>query len=148
MADPRVEESLDYLLDMYQRVHTNDRRNTAAGHWINESFVIRLHAVLNSHGVLGDSKSIDWSLPGAKSVDLCRRLRMKFSHATGDIRGADAVRLDAEMREHYGLGEQASMFDGKFILSKDTVLRPMYSDCLQYCRSLVQQESQAAGRSS
>ena len=140
-ADGDVLAALEYLLLVYASIHTNDRRNTAAGHWINEAFVIRLNAVLEAHHVLDESKSIDKSLPGARSVDLCRRLRQKFAHATGAIHDADAEKLDVAMREHYKLGDQASLFDGKFIMSKDTVLRPMYADCVAYSRAVLEKES-------
>ncbi|MDP2401890.1 MAG: hypothetical protein Q8M66_07925 [Actinomycetota bacterium] len=143
LVEPAVVDALDYLITMYRSVHTNDRRNTPAGHWINEAYVIRLCAVLECHHVFDDTKKIDFSLPGADEVDLCRRLRNEFAHATGSIHDGEAVKLDQRVREAFGLGNQTSIFEGKFILSKDTVLGPMTSACLKYCVALMSREAAA-----
>lgn len=141
-ADAEVLPALEHLLGMYNTIHTNERRSTAAGHWINEAFVIRLCAVLEAYHVLSSSKSIDSDLEGAESIDICRRLRHKFAHATGSINDREAKKLDARMRKRYELGEGPSLFSGKFILSKDTVLRPMHADCLAYSKALLQREAE------
>lgn len=143
LVEPGVVDALDYLVTMYRSVHTDDRRNTSAGHWINEAYVIRLCAVLECHHVFDDTKKIDFTLHGAYEVDLCRRLRNEFAHATGNIHDSDAEKLDQRVREVFGLGNQTSIFDGKFILSKDTVLGPMTSACLRYCVQLMSRETAA-----
>ena len=61
-ADPAAVPALDQLMGLYKQIHTNDRRSTAAGHWINEAFVVRLWAVLEADHVVDGSKPIDRSL--------------------------------------------------------------------------------------
>lgn len=140
-AKPAVVDALDFLVQMYNDVHTGDRCNTEAGHWVNEAFIIRLCAVLEAHHVVGGGKSLDRSLPGWKRVDLCRRLRNKFAHATGEIHDQDSRTLDAEIKREFGLGNQESIFEGRFILSKDAVLQPMLLSCRQYACALLALET-------
>jgi len=142
-VDPSVRIALAHLIALYRSVHTNDRRNTPAGHWINEAYVIRLCAVLECHHVFSENKRIDFELEGADRVDLCRRLRNEFAHATGKIHDGDAAKLDKRLREVFGLGDQESVFEGRFILSKDKVLGPMTEGCLCYVESLIERENQA-----
>lgn len=140
-GDPKVLRALDYLVTMYNTIHTADRCNTEAGHWINEAFVIRLWAVLEAHHIVDGVKKIDPTLPGASVVDLCRHLRQRFAHATGRIKGKDARRLDSKLREVFGLGDQSSIFVDRFILSKGDVLRPMHAQCRAYAEALLEKET-------
>gem|GEM_PF-3154262 len=140
-VDPSVFEALEYLVSMYNQVHTGDRCNTQAGHWINEAFVVRLVAVLEAHHVVGRGKVINQALSGWRRVDLCRRLRNKFAHATGKIRSSDSRRLDEDVKAEFCLDEQQSIFGGHFILSKDTVLQPMLEACTHYAQALLELEA-------
>ena len=136
-AEPNVIRALHHLMSLYNAVHTNDRRDTAAGHWINEAFVLRLYAVLEAHGVVGNNKRIDYSLPHADTIDLCRRLRHEIGHSTGDVGDVDTRKLDKRLRQHFNLGDVDSLFHGKFLLPKDRVLRPMFVQSLNYCEALL-----------
>jgi hypothetical protein len=80
-------------------------------------------------------------LPGSRRVDLCRRLRRKIAHATGRINDEDSRRLDREIRQEFRLGNRESLFSGTFILSKDTVLGPMYQACRDYSLALLDAEA-------
>ena len=140
-ADPQVMLALDHLAAMYEQLHTLQRCSTRAGHWVNEAFVVRLWAVLEAHDVVDGVKSIDGSLPGSRRVDLCRRLRQKIAHATGRINDEDSRRLDREIRQEFRLGNQESLFSGTFILSKDTVLGPMYQACRDDSLALLDAEA-------
>ena len=133
--------ALDHPAAMYEQLHTLQRCNTRAGHWVNEAFVVRLWAVLEAHDVVDGVKSIDSSLPGSRRVDLCRRLRQKIAHATGRINDEDSRRLDREIRQEFRLGNQESLFSGTFILSKDTVLGPMYQACRDDSLALLDAEA-------
>lgn len=140
-ANKGVLEALDHLVTMYKSLHTLATPNSHAGHWINEAFVVRLWAILEAYHVVDSIKAINTSLPGSRKVDLCRRLRQKIAHATGNITDKESKRLDREIRSEFGLGEQKSIFSGKFILSRDTVLIPMWRECKEYCSALLYEEN-------
>ena len=138
VPDPAVLNALSYMMEMYRAIHTNERVNTLAGHWINEAFVVRLWAIMDSHHFV---QTIDQTVEGWKMVDICRRLRHQIAHATGQVRSTESTKLQAKMREVFGLGDQKSIFEGMFILSKDTVLRPMYAACRTYCAEMLARRS-------
>jgi hypothetical protein len=145
LAELSVLPALDHLMSTYNRLHLNRLRNTPEGHWINEAFVVRLWAVLESHRVVTGSKRIRQDLDGWRAVDICRRLRHQIGHANGDIHDQDAELLAVRIGEVFGVQPHKSIFLGKFVLSKDTVLRPMFNEARKYCSSLL--ESETAGTS-
>lgn len=140
-AKRAVLPALQHLLHTYESVHTDDMRNSELGHWINEAFVVRLFAVLEAHDVVSRWKSIDDSLVGAAEVDICRRFRNKIAHSKATVGSPSSRKLDLNARDAFGLGDQESRFEGKFILAKDTVLRPMHKACYSYCQALIERES-------
>ena len=140
-ADPNVLDALEHLSKMYATIYTNEMRNTAQGHWINEAFVVRLWAVLEAHHVVDSFKSIDKSLPGAKEVEACRLLRQKIAHSTVNIGSKSSREVDRFVRKVFDLDDQESIFEGKYILSKDTVLRPMAKACSEYSTAIIEKES-------
>ena len=137
LSDPAVLEALRYQHRLYESLHLDRLRNTKEGHWVNEAFVVRLYAILVSHGVVG----IDHDLEGWEDIDLLRRLRNKIAHTRAEIDDADAKKLDAAIRQRFHLGEQQSLLPGKFVLSKDTVLRPWVAACTAYCERLIRKEA-------
>jgi hypothetical protein len=143
LAEPSVLLALDHLMATYSRLHLDRLRNTPDGHWINEAFVVRLWAVLESHGIATGSKRIRQDLEGWRAVDICRRLRHEIGHATGDIDDREARRLATQMVEVFDVEPHDSIFEGKFVLSKDKVLRPMLAHARNYCELLL--ASEAAG---
>lgn len=140
-ARTEVLQALDYLMAMYNAVHTSDRRKTEPGHWINEAFVVRLWAVLEAHHVVDGNKRIDHNLEGWEEVQLCRRLRHAIAHQTGQVKDQDTRILDRRLREHFGVPEDQLTFDGKFTLPKDLILRPMFHACRRYCIALLNKEA-------
>ena len=48
------------------------------------------------------------------------------------------------MGEVFGVQAHESLFDGKFVLSKDTVLRPMLDQARKYCMLLLASEAAVA----
>lgn len=141
-ADRAVIEALQHNLRLYKAIHTPDRVRTLEGHWINEAYVVRVCAILEAHGIFSQEKSIDETLPGSKDVDLCRRLRNKIAHATGEVRNRKAEVLHGKVLSHYGITNDPPLFRGKFRLPKDKVLRPMLQACLTYCHALFEKESE------
>jgi len=134
--DRGVIEALHFLRRIYESIHTESQRNTERGHWISEAFVVRLWAVLEAHRIVG-ARTIVKSLDGADEVRVCRMLRNQIAHSKAEITGAKARHLDRTVRRVFKLGDQKSLFEGKFVLSKDTVLRPMHEACLRYSHALL-----------
>ena len=136
VASPDVIPALELQMSLYNSLHLNKLRNTERGHWINEAFVVRLHAVLECNGIVGSGTQRDDSFPGAKMVDLCGRLRNRIVHTQANVDTARARRLSDDMRSLFALADESKPA-GKFDLSKDVVLRPMYQGCLEYSRELL-----------
>ena len=63
-----------------------------AGQWINESFLVRLWSVLESHHVVGANIGIVDDIDGSVEVKLLHRLRQPFAHGSG--------RFDPDDRKH------------------------------------------------
>jgi hypothetical protein len=128
-AQPLTEEDID-------RCH-------AIGDWINQSFVIRLWALLESHGVLGNEgsgKKIDDSLAGHDEVDILRRLRHEFAHSGGhyDPNDTDERRLFERIVKHFGVTLEDHPPDHPgFPIPIDRVLMPLAEGCKRYVEALA-----------
>ena len=140
-ADPAVVEALMHFRVLYDRAHANELRNSEAGHWINEAFIVRLWAVLQAHGITGAGKSVDVALDGGPEVRVCKLLRNNLAHATGVIKDKDTRYIDRELRRVFKLGTDASLISDRFILAKDRVLRPMHTAALRYASAVLVKES-------
>jgi hypothetical protein len=68
-------------------------------------------------------------------------LRNEIAHSTGEVKD-DKKRLQKDIQEYYGIGEQKSIFENKFISLKDTVLRPMFDNCLKYCNKIISMKTE------
>jgi hypothetical protein len=112
------------------------KRINEIGRWLNQNFVIRLCAVLESFRVISSSAAsnqIDFNIEGAKHVNIVRRLRHCFAHSSG--------RYDPNDREHRKtmgfINETLSVpTDGltDWPIAIDTILRPLYEGCIRYAR--------------
>lgn len=105
------------------------------GHWINQNFIIRLCALLESHHILSNDNKIkiDFNLKGAEHIDLVRRLRNYFAHSSG--------KFHPEKDEHVTtvrvLKKVLSISDfntNEFPLPIDTVLEPLFKGCKLYAK--------------
>lgn len=111
-------------------------RNNSVASWINQNFVIRLSAVLESHQVFSSETSIDQDIDGWRCVDLVRRLRHYFAHSSG--------RYNPGNRDHRTtLSELGKLLnidvEGRtsWDLSINTVLMPLYEGCKQYATAHI-----------
>lgn len=145
--DPAVIDALIYLKGLYESIHTRERRGTPEGGWINEAFVIRLWAVLEAHNVVGRSlNSIDPSIDGADKVRVCCQVRNAIVHSNGRLDEVSEDKrqwlhdVNRELRTVFNLTAEPLMFQGRFMLPKDKVLRPMWEGCKLYSENLVEQE--------
>jgi hypothetical protein len=113
------------------------KRINQIGHWLNQNFVIRLCAVLESFGVIAGStqttvhRRIDFGLEGAEHVNIVRRLRNCFAHSSGRYDPKDPEHQKTLKLISHTLGIPV---DGltDWPISIDTVLKPLYDGCIKY----------------
>lgn len=108
------------------------------GQWINENFVVRLCAVLDSHGVTGKGIDNQRDLPGYPELRLARKLRNVFAHGSGRCNSAnsDHQRLRAEIIKRFGLKPEDCP-EGWFPLPIESVLLKLAQRCAEYVVALA-----------
>ena len=106
------------------------------GHWINQNFVVRLCALLESRDIIpkDEKKRIDQTIDGWQGVDLVRRLRNYFAHSSGryDSSKGEHVKTMDVLGEHLGIDMEGRR---DFPLSINTVLEPLFNGCKKYTKS-------------
>jgi len=107
------------------------------GQWINQNFVVRLCAVLDSHKVTGQQIENRKHLPGYAELRLARRLRNLFAHASGrcDPDNPEHQKLRSELIEHFGLRPEECP-EGWFPLPIEAVLSKLAQGCVDYVEAL------------
>jgi hypothetical protein len=109
-------------------------------HWINQNFVLRLYAVLESNGLISQTIRIRPDIEGHNEVDIIRRLRNTFGHGSGRYDPADAEKRELFERivSHFDLEVgKDSEHEGKYPLSISGVLIPLAEGCRRYAASLA-----------
>ncbi len=101
------------------------------GHWINQNFIIRLCALIESYQVISNAIKIDFALDGAEQLNIVRRLRNRFAHSSGRYNpdNSDDLKTMELMRKHLGIS-----IDGctDWPLAIDTVLERLLEGCKLY----------------
>jgi hypothetical protein len=118
-----------------QRLTRDDiARMNAIGHWLNQNFVVRLCALLESRGVISEQTSIKHDLRGAAQLDLVRRLRNKFAHSSGkyDPTDAEQKKLLGKMGKVLEIDVSTAQ---DFPLAIDEVLEPLFNGCKAYVQA-------------
>ncbi len=117
---------------------TEERRQdiNQIGRWMNENYVIRLYALLHSHGLVDP---IDKSINGHEEVDLLRRLRNALAHGDGSYNPQDKKnrRTYERMVEMFNLKTERAETARYFPVHIDDFLAPMTEKCKQYVRAKV-----------
>lgn len=105
------------------------------GHWLNQNFIIRLCAILESFEVVSktETNKIDFKFEGAEHVNIVRRLRNCFAHSSGRYDPTDKDHKKTMQLIHDKLGIPT---DGAtdWPISIDKVLNPLYKGCIMYAR--------------
>jgi len=112
------------------------KRHNQIGHWINQSYLIRLHAFLEYHKFTGNWR-INHDSPGSIELDLLRRLRQIFAHSDGKYNPNNNrhVTLWNRLIEHFNVP-----FDKKEIVKDDfpipikLVIEPITKACIEYVK--------------
>ncbi|UCE36097.1 MAG: hypothetical protein JSW00_11125 [Thermoplasmata archaeon] len=107
------------------------KNNNEISGWINQNFLIRLYALLNSYNIISDKISIDHSINGWKELDLLRRLRNIFAHTSGrfNSKKPDHKKLVNELISHFKIQVR---IPNKFPIPIDIVCVPIYEGCMRY----------------
>ncbi len=81
------------------------RKLNGIGHWINQNYVVRLCALLESYKIISQNRPIDPQLGGHEEIDILRRLRNKFAHTSGwyDPSGSKDRKLRERIISHFSL---------------------------------------------
>jgi hypothetical protein len=114
-------------------------------HWINQNFVVRLYAVLESNGLISQAIQIRPDLQGHEEVDIVRRLRNQFGHGPGNYDPTDPEKkkLFDRIRTYFNLSnEEISRSEGKFPLPINQVLVPLAEGCKRYAAEVERTENQ------
>lgn len=108
------------------------------GQWINENFVVRLCAALDSHKVTGRQIENRQDLAGYPELRLARKLRNVFAHDSGRCNPANREhqKLRAELIKHFGL-KADDCPEGWFPLPIDAVLSKLAQGCVEYVVALA-----------
>jgi hypothetical protein len=110
------------------------------GHWLNQNFVVRLVALLQSHGVIRYGSNIDTSAPGGAEVKLLRDLRDVFAHTAGGFKRQkkEHRKLLRELTTRFALNASECP---DFPLGIGEVLEPLYLGCRAYVNHALTNET-------
>ncbi|MBW2569927.1 MAG: hypothetical protein JRE47_11330 [Deltaproteobacteria bacterium] len=103
------------------------------GHWVNQNFVVRLCALLESHHVISNQIAIDQNIQGWEELDLVRRLRNYFAHSSGKYNPEkdEHRKTMKKLVSHLNLGAEDRE---DFPLAIDTVLEQLFLGCKKYVK--------------
>ena len=109
----------------------------SVGHYINQNFLVRLYALLESFHIVSNVIKLDRSITTWEDMDILRRLRDKFAHTSGkyDPNDKDQKKLCDRITDHFKL-ENTDPPD--FPLDIDKVLEPMVVACNAYVREFME----------
>jgi len=101
------------------------------GHWINQNFIIRLCALIESYQLISNAIKIDFTLDGAKQLNIVRRLRNRFAHSSGRYNpdNSDDLKTMELMEQHLGISIEGHT---DWPLAIDTVLEKLLEGCRLY----------------
>lgn len=123
------------------------RENNEIGYWINQNYVIRLFALLQSHNIVSEAKSINKELLGHEEVDILRRLRNAFAHSAGWYHNEDAEERHLRDRiiDHFSLKQADHPASARmFPIPIDEVLIPLTEGCKRYVEALRNRAGEAS----
>lgn len=117
------------------------KNNNEIGHWINQNVIIRLYALLDSNHIVSNKVKIRKEIDSWEYVDILRRLRGIFAHASGhyDKKNDDHKKLIAEINKQFNLSYDPEELV-EFPLSIDKIISPLFNGCIGYIKNLVKFE--------
>jgi hypothetical protein len=114
------------------------------GHWINQNFIIRLSALMESYQIYSKKIKIDYNLDGSHLTNIVRRLRNSFAHSSGRFnpRSHKDVEILKLMNEHLGLNKKVENRT-EFPLDIDIILKRLFKGCKKYVEEKIRIVEQA-----
>jgi hypothetical protein len=110
------------------------------GRWVNQSFVIRLYALLESHQVIPPNGQgrINQQLDGHEEVDIIRRLRRILAHTSGRYNFADPEerKLYEKIVGKFSIEAESSETAREFPVPIDALLL-LAEGCKRYIQALA-----------
>jgi hypothetical protein len=115
-------------------------RHKRMGKWINENAIIRLHGIMHYHGFLETMTDQDKKLPGAREVDLMRRMRNAFTKTQLNYRPTDPenVELRSQVISHFAIRSE-EFPEGEIPTPINTVVEPIFKGCRNYVSAKTKQ---------
>lgn len=106
----------------------------AIGHFVNQNFILRLFAILNYYGFMGDTVSLNKESPGLTEMEIVRKLRNKYAHSIGKYNPENPKdsKLKVLMENHFSL--EISDYN-EFPLDIGAVIDKLIDGCKEYIRS-------------
>lgn len=108
----------------------------STGHWINQNFIVRLCATLESFQVFSNKVKINHNLTGAQHIDIVRRLRHRIAHSSGRFNPEDKedcktlnVMNEILNRDYKTKGRT------DWPMAIDFVLTPLRNGCIEYVKN-------------
>ena len=105
------------------------KMNNKIGHWLNQNFIIRLHALLDSYNI--KNRNLNNSLEGYNYVKLLINLRNIFVHEGGEYK--------PNKRKHRKIMKELKLFINstdenytEFPIPIDKVTLPLFEGCKKY----------------
>ena len=135
-------EGFDVFFSFNRHLNENDiNRIRSIGHWINENYLIRLCALLESYDIIPKENkgSIDKDLEGNDEIDILRRLRNQFAHTSGRYNSEDPEerRLYERIVTHFKVELAKNPSEAtKYPISIDLVIKPITEKCKKYISAL------------
>ena len=111
------------------------------GRWVNQSFIIRLCAILERHCVIPNESDgkINQEVEGWEEVELIRRIRNKLAHKNGEYNPEDTDdrKLYEIIVERFQLNVEKPAEAKGFPIPIDTVLIPLSIGCKKYIEQIL-----------
>lgn len=110
------------------------------GRWVNQSFIVRLCALLESYHVIPQENKgrIDQKLDGHEELDILRRLRNVLAHTSGRYNPSDSEEKQLYIRitEKFSITAESPDTAKEFPLHIHTLLLPLAEGCMHYVKRL------------
>ncbi len=133
-------KGLDVFLQFSRPITKEDViKNNEISRWLNESFIIRLFALIESQKIYS---KIDMNMEGSDEIDILRRLRRILAHSLGKYHSnnSDQRKLVNRIITHMGLKIKEPV---EFPLDIDKVIDPLIEGCKKYIKAkLLQKEGE------
>lgn len=114
------------------------KKHNEISNWINQNFIIRSCAIMESRHIISKTTPIDKKIEGWKELDLLRRLRNVFAHGSGKYNNnRKHKKLAKDLIDYFKLATNLIEIeqDKEFPISIDKVCIPLLEGCKKYVKS-------------